>query len=328
MRLNFVIKYPLAAVVTAITLQSSFAAGPASDYPNKPVRMIVGQQAGSALDNSVRTITPAFSEALGAQIVIDNRPGVGGMIAMQLAHASIADGYTIVNAGSPQMIAPFIYKKLDYDLFRDFVAIARLTTVQNCLVTNPGFAPNSVKQLIDLAKTRPGQINMASAGVGSASHLAGILFSVMTDAPVLHVPYKGGASAVTALISNEAQFMITPLSASIAHVKAGRLKVLGTGGPTRSPQLPDVPTIQESGVKGYVSVGWNGLFARTGTPAAAVNRLVSALTGVMATADMQERIKRAGVEPGLIAGEEFKKFMREDMVRFGLAVKAANLKAQ
>ncbi|MGE0558940.1 MAG: Bug family tripartite tricarboxylate transporter substrate binding protein [Burkholderiales bacterium] len=328
MRLNRSIKYSLTALMAAITLQSSFAANPAMDFPSKPIRMIVGQQAGSALDNSVRTITPAFGEALGAQIVIDNRPGVGGMIAMQLGHASIPDGYTIVNAGSPQMIAPFLYKKLDYDLFSDFVAIARLTTVQNCLVTNPGFTPNTVRQLIDLVKAKPGQLNMASAGVGSASHLAGILFSVMTDAPALHVPYKGGASAVTALISNEAQFMITPLSATIAHIKARRLKVLGTGGSTRSPQLPDIPTIQEAGVKGFISVGWNGLFARTGTPATAVNRLVNALTSVMAKADMQERIFRAGVEPGLIAGEEFKKFMREDMIRFGLAVKAANLKAQ
>jgi tripartite-type tricarboxylate transporter receptor subunit TctC len=328
MRLNSALKYLLATAMTVFVTQPSFAANPATNYPTKPVRMIVGQQAGSALDNSVRTITPALSEALGAQIVIDNRVGVGGMIAMQLGHASIPDGYTIINAGSPQMIAPFIYKKLDYDLFRDFVAIARLTTVQNCLVTNPSFAPTSVRSLIDLAKAKPGQINMASAGVGSASHLAGILFSVMTGTSVLHVPYKGGASAVTALISNEAQFMITPLSATIAQIKAGRLKILGTGGQTRSLQLPDVPTIQESGVKGYVSVGWNGLFTRTGTPAAAVNRLVSALTSVMVKAEMQEQILRAGVEPGLIVGEEFKTFMQEDMARFGRAVKAADLKAQ
>lgn len=327
MRLNAVAIYLWVASVAAFQIQGAIAASP-SDYPSKSIRMIVGQQAGSALDNSVRTITPALSGSLGTQIVIDNRPGVGGMIAMQLGHTALPDGYTIVNAGSPQMIAPFLYKKLDYDLFRDFVAIARLTTVQNCLVTNPGFAPNSVKSLIELANSKPGQINMASAGVGSASHLAGILFSVMTNTAVLHVPYKGGASAVTALIGNESQFMITPLSATIAHIKAGRLKVLGTGGQTRSIQLPDVPTIQEEGVKGYISVGWNGIFAPKGTPGHAVNRLVSALTSVMAKTDIQEQILRAGVEPGLIVGAEFMDFMREDMARFGRAVKAANLKTQ
>ncbi len=328
MGLKYMTAWLPAAALAAFAMQPAFAASQAPGYPDKPIRMIVGQQAGSALDNSVRTITPSLSDALGGQIVVDNRPGGGGLIAMQLAHASVPDGYTIVNAGSPQMIAPFLYKKLDYDLFRDFVGIGRLTTVQNCLVANTGFAPKTVRNLIDLAKAKPGQINMASAGVGSASHLAGTLFSAMTGASVLHVPYKGGASAVTALISNEAQFMITPLSATIAHIKAGRLKVLATGGTTRSPQLPDVPTIQEEGVKGYVSVGWNGLFARKGTPDVAMKRLVGALQSVMAKADVQEQIVRAGVEPGLIVGAEFDQFMREDMARFGRAVKAAKLQAQ
>jgi tripartite-type tricarboxylate transporter receptor subunit TctC len=328
MRQNLEAGYLLAVMAAFFGAQCSFAAEPASDYPSKPIRMVVGQQAGSALDNSVRAITPALSGSLSTQIVLDNRPGAGGMIAMQIGHDATPDGYTIINAGSPQMIAPFLFKKLDYDLFRDFVAIGRLTTVQNCLVANPGFAPRSVKDLVDLAKTKPEQINMASAGVGSASHLAGTLFVSMTGAPVLHVPYKGGASAVTALISNEAQFMITPLSASIPHIRAGRLKVLACGGQTRAPQLPDVPTIQEQGVKGYLSIGWNGLFAPKGVPAAVVTRLVGALADVMAMPDTNARIARAGVEPGLLTGAEFIKFMHEDMARFGRAVKAANMKAQ
>jgi len=328
MRLNLAVGYLLATAVTFFAQQLSWAAAPTSGYPSKPIRMIVGQQAGSALDNSVRAITPAFNESLGTQIVIDNRPGAGGMIAMQVGRTAIPDGYTIINAGSPQMITPFLFKKLDYDLFHDFVAIARLTVVQNCLVTAPQFSPNSVKALIDLAKSKPDTVNMASAGVGSASHLAGTLFSAMTGTPVLHVPYKGGASAVTALISNEAQFMITPLSATIDHIKAGRLKVLAVGGQTRTSQLPDVPTMQEEGVKGYLSIGWNGIFAPKGTPAAAVNRLVGALASAISKTDTQERILRAGVEPGLLTGVEFTKFMHEDMARFGRAVKAANLTVQ
>lgn len=328
MRLIFPVGCSLAATVAILAWQSSFAAEPASGYPSRPIRFVLGQQAGSALDNGVRSITPALGEALGAQIVVDNRPGAAGIIAMQIGVAATPDGYTLINAGSPQMIAPFLYKKLDYDLFRDFVAIARLTTVQNCLVMNPAFAPNSVRSLIDLAKSKPGQLNMASAGVGSASHLAGTLFATMTGVQVLHVPYNGGASAVTALISNEAQFMVTPLSATLGQIRAGRLKVLAVGGQTRAPQLPDVPTIQEEGVHGYLSVGWNGIFAPKGIPTSAVTRLVGALTGIMSKPDMKERIARAGVEPGLMTGAEFTKFMHEDMARFGRAVKAANLIAR
>jgi len=325
MRLILAAGYSLAAAAAILGWQPSFAADQTSGYPTRPIRFVLGQQAGSALDNSVRSITPALGKALGAQIVIDNRPGAAGLIAMGIGVSATNDGYTLINAGSPQMIAPFLYKKLPYDLFRDFVPIARLTTVQNCLVMNPSFAPSSVKGLIDLAKAKPGQINMASAGVGSASHLAGTLFVTMTGIQVLHVPYKGGASAVTALISNEAQFMITPLSATIGHIKAGRLKVLACGGQIRAPQLPGVPTIQEEGVKGYLSIGWNGLFAPAGTPGAVKTRLVGVLRTVISEPDTKERIVRAGVEPGFMAGAEFTKFMREDMARFGRAVKAANL---
>ena len=328
MRLNLRTRLWLAALAAILAQQAALAAGPVPNYPSRPIRLVVGQQAGSALDNSVRAIMPALSESLVAQIVIDNRPGVGGMIAMQLGHAATPDGYTIINAGSPQMIAPFLFKKLDYDLFRDFVPIARLTVVQNCLVTTPSFAPKNVKALVDLAKSRPAQIHMASAGMGSASHLAGTLFGTMAGIQVLHVPYKGGASAVTALIANEAQFMVTPLSATIGQIKAGRLKILAVGGQARVPQLPDVPTMQEAGITGYLSIGWNGLFAPAGTPATAVSRLVGALNDVMSKAEMRERIYRAGVEPGLMTGPDFVKFMREDMARFGSAVKAANLGMQ
>jgi len=326
MRIHLAIGYAIAVAGLVMAHLTTFAA--ATDYPSKPIRMVIGQQAGSALDNSVRAITPALSRALATQIVLDNRPGAGGMIAMQIGNEAVADGYTIINAGSPQMIAPFIFKKLDYDLFRDFVAISRLTTVQNCLVANPGFKPGNVGELMELARSKPGAVNMASAGVGSASHLAGALFVAMTGAQVLHVPYKGGASAVTALISNEAQFMITPLSASMPHIRAGRLKILASGGQARAPQLPEVPTMQEQGVKNFLSIGWNGIFAPKGMPAANVTRIVSALTSVMAMPDTQERIVRAGVEPGLLTGNAFTKFMHEDMARFGSAVKAANLKAR
>lgn len=323
------------AMISAILLTLSPTLSPlcnavaaeATAYPSKPIRLVVGQEAGSALDNSVRILTPALGETLGQQIVIDNRPGVGGMIAMQIGLAAVPDGYTLVNAGSPQMIAPFLFKKLSYDIFRDFMPIGRLTIVQNVLVINTAMPATSVKGLVDLLKAKPGQFNMASAGIGSASHLAGMLFNSMTGVQVTHVPYKGGAAAVVALIANETQYLITPLSATIGHIKAGRLKVLGVGGETRTPQLPDAPTLEEAGIKGYRSHGWNGLFAPRGTPRAHVAKHITALNTVYANPALPDQILRAGVEPGLITGAAFTTFMKEDMVRFGAAAKAANLKA-
>jgi len=328
MRINVVLGC-FGSLLAAICLTEAVSA--AADipvYPTKPIRMVVGQEAGSALDNSVRVITPGLGEALRQQIVVDNRPGVGGMIAMQVGLASVPDGYTIINAGSPQMIAPFLFKKLSYDLFRDFVPIGRLTIVQNALVINPSFPANNVQSLVDLLKSKPGHFNMASAGIGSASHLAGVLFNTMTGVQALHVPYRGGTAAVTALISNEAQYLVTPLSATIGHIRAGRLKVLGVGGEVRTPQLPDIPTLEEAGIKGYRSTGWNGLFAPKGTPSGIIARLVEALNAVYSNPALSDQILRAGVEPGLMTGAVFTKFMREDMARFGVSAKAANLKAE
>jgi tripartite-type tricarboxylate transporter receptor subunit TctC len=328
MRINVVLGC-FGSLLAAICLtESVIAAADIPAYPAKPIRMVVGQEAGSALDNSVRIITPALGEALQQQIVVDNRPGVGGMIAMQVGLASVPDGYTLINAGSPQMIAPFLFKKLSYDLFRDFVPIGRLTIVQNALVINPALPANNVQSLVELLKSKPGQFNMASAGIGSASHLAGVLFNAVTGIQALHVPYRGGAAAVAALISSEAQYLVTPLSATIGHIRAGRLKVLGVGGEARARQLPDVPTMEEAGIKGYRSTGWNGIFTPRGTPPAATARLVEALNTVYSNPALLDQILRAGVEPGLMTGAAFTKFMREEMARFGAAAKAANLKAE
>lgn len=319
----------LSGIALCFGVGPGHSAGVASQaYPTKPIRLIVGQQAGSALDNSVRVITPAIGDTLGQPIVVDNRSGVGGMIAMQLGVAASADGHTIINAGTPQMIAPFLFKKLGYDLFTDFVAIARLTVTQNALVVNTGLPAANVRALIELATAKPGQINMASAGPASASHLAGTLFNTTTGINALHLPYKGGAAAVTAVLSNEAQYLLTPLAAVIAHIRAGRLRAIGVGGATRAIQLPEVPTIDEAGVKGFRSTGWNGLFAPKGLPQAISAQLVAAVTAALGNQKVIENIVRAGVEPGLLIGAEYVQFMRDELQRFGAAVKAAGLKPE
>jgi tripartite-type tricarboxylate transporter receptor subunit TctC len=319
---RLIVLTPLMACLAVIS------ASAAERYPVKPVRLLVGQEAGSALDNGVRIITPVLAQALSQQIIVDNRPGAGGMIALQIGLASATDGYTLINAGAPQMIAPYLFKKLPYDFLRDFAPVARLTSVHNVLVVTPALPAAHTRALIDLLKTRPGQFNMASAGVGSASHLAGVLFNAMAGVNAMHVPYKGGAAAVVALIGNEAQYLVTPLSATIGHIQAGRLRVLGAGGEARARQLPDVPTLDEAGLKGYRSTGWNGLFVKSGVPQAIVARLATALTVAYASPDLNERILRGGVEPALLGGAAFTAFMHDEMKRFGAAAKAAGLQPE
>ncbi len=300
----------------------------ASAWPVKPLRLLVGQEVGSALDNAVRTVMPAIGEALGQQVVLDNRPGLGGMIAMQIAMTAVSDGYTLVNAGSPQMIAPFLFRKMTYDFQRDFIPIARLTVTQNVLVVPATLPAQDVRSLIELLRSRPGQLNMASAGIGSASHLAGTLFNTMTGTDALHVPYKGGAAAISALLANDAQYMITPLAAAIGQIRGGKLRALAVAGEGRAPQLPEVQTLHEAGVKGYRGSGWNGLFAPRGTPGLVVDRVAQATTAALDRPAMQEQLLRAGVESGLLTGAAFGQFIRDEFVRFAAAAKAANLRPE
>ena len=318
----------LPAAAALLATAALHAAAPLTPYPVKPIRLIVGQEIGSALDNSVRAITPLLGEALGQQILLDNRPGAGGMIAMQVGLAATPDGYTLINAGSPQMIAPFLFRKLSYDFFRDFIPIVRLSVTQNVMIVPAGVPAKSVREMIELLQAKPGQLNMASAGVGSASHLAGTLFNSMAGVSAVHVPYKGGGAAISALLANDAQYMITPLAAAIGQIRGGKLRALAVAGEGRAPQLPEVPTLHEAGVKGYRGSGWNGLFAPRGTPTAAITTVSEVSMNVLARPATQERMLVAGVEAGALAGADFTRFMREEMNRFSAAAKAADLRPE
>ena len=292
------------------------------------MRLVVGQEIGSALDNAVRVVAPALGEALGQPVLLDNRPGAGGMVAMQVALAAAPDGYTLVNAGSPQMIAPLLFRKLSYDFFRDFIPVARLSVTQNVLVVPSAVPATDARGLVEWLRAKPGQYNMASAGIGSASHLAGTLFNTMTGSDALHVPYKGGSAAINALLSNDAQYMITPLAAALGQVRGGKLRALAVAGEGRAPQLPEVPTLHEAGVKGYRGSGWNGLFAPRGTPAAVVARAAAATVTVLSRPQIQERMLAAGVEAGTLVDPAFTRFMKDEAVRFASAAKAAGLRPE
>jgi tripartite-type tricarboxylate transporter receptor subunit TctC len=244
---------------------------------------------------------------------------------MAIGAAAAPDGYTLVGVGSPQMIAPFAFKKLGYDLFRDFVPLARYVVSHNVLVVSPGLHAGSVKEFIEIAKSKPGELNMSTAGPGSASHLAGALFNRLAGIQAVHVPYKGGGAAVVAIIGNEAQYLITPMPAVLGQIRAGRLKALAVGGDSRAPQLPQVPTMEEAGLAGYRSVGWSGLLMPAGSPAEISAKVTAKLSAVLAMNSVREQILHAGGEPALLAGAPFASFMREDMERFGMAAKAADL---
>jgi tripartite-type tricarboxylate transporter receptor subunit TctC len=269
-----------------------------------------------------------MGEALGQQIVADNRGGAGGLIGAEIAAHAAPDGYTLlVSSTGMQVITPQIYKKLNYHPTRDFASISLYAITQNMLVTHTSLPAKNVKELIAHAKANPGKLNMSNAGSGFQSHLAGVLFTHMSGINVQHVPYKGGASLI-AVMGNEAQFTIAPGPAVMVHVRGGRLRSLATGGETRSPLTPDLPTIAESGVPGYVSTGWSGIMAPKGTPKPILDKLHATLVKVINDPVTREQMERQGGEPVTSTPADFLKFINDEYQRFGQAIKLANLKVE
>jgi tripartite-type tricarboxylate transporter receptor subunit TctC len=317
------------AIVPAAALGAISLPAPAqSDYPSRPIRLIIANTTGTSVDTLGRVVAIRMGEALGQQIVADNRGGAGGLIGAETAAHAAPDGYTLlVSSTGMQVITPQIYKKLNYHPTRDFASISLYAITQNMLVTHTGLPAKNVKELIAYAKANPGKLNMSNAGSGFQSHLAGVLFTHMSGIDVQHVPYKGGASLI-AVMSNEAQFTIAPGPAVMIHVRGGRLRALATGGETRSPLTPDLPTIAESGVPGYVSTGWSGIMAPKGTPKAILDKLHSTLVKVINDPVTREQMERQGGEPATSTPAEFLRFINEEYQRFGQAIKLANLKVE
>lgn len=320
-------------VLIIATSMSAFAMRSAADgtakYPSKPIRLIVPQGAGASNDTVSRVMAVKLGELLGQPLVIDNRPGAGGIIGMEIGAHAVADGYTLLATGTANVvISPQLYKKLAFDPLKDLLPVTLFAMTQNGLVVHPSLPAKSVKELIALAKAAPGKLNMASAGAGSQSHLAAVQFTLLTATNAVHVPYKGGGASVAAVIANESQFHITPLPATLTHIKSGRLRALGVGGLKRATQLPDVPTISEAGVAGFQSTGWVGMLAPKGLPKPIFDKLHAALVKVMSQSDTREQIERQGADPAATTPAEFTKFLAEEWARFGTAIKAAGLKIE
>ena len=312
-----------------LLLASFTAVAAAATYPDKPVRLIVPFPPGGSNDIVGRLIGAQLTERLGQQVVIDNRGGAGGMIGTEIAANSQPDGYTLLIISVAYAYNPSIFKsKLKFDPAKSFTPVALLGTGPNALTVNPRLPVNSVKDLIALAKTKPGALNYASAGIGSFQHLGAEMFKLMTGINIVHVPFKGGGPAMADVIACNTQITIGSLIQMMPHIRTGRLKALGVGGAKRNPSLPDVPTIAESGVPGYEANNWWGIVAPAGTPAAIVKRLHAETAAILALPDVQKKFESQGADAVSMTSAEFGKFIRAETAKWAKVVKEADIKAE
>ncbi len=299
-------------------------------YPQRPIRMIAAQSAGSSLDTILRIFAAKMSDQLGQQIVVDNRGGAGGTVGVELAARSPADGYTLLaGASSSMIVSSFTYKKLPFDTLKDFAPVSLFANVEAVFVVNPGLPVKSVTDFLALARAQPGKLNMGSAGVGASSHLAGLLFTNMAGIKTTHVPYKGGGMMATAVVANEAQWAISPAAALVGLIRAGRLRAIAISSARRSPILPELPTIAESGLPGYEFGSWNGVLAPAGTARTMVSQINGVMRKVAAMPEVKEQFASQGLAPTASASPEaFAKLIRDDYATIGKVVKAAGIQPE
>ena len=290
-------------------------------YPARPVTIIVPQAAGGANDTIARVIAQKLTEQMGQPFVIDNRPGAGGNVGTVAAAKARPDGYTLMlTADSSMVINPSLYKNTGFDPLKDFEPVGPVATAGYVLVANNDFPAQNVSELVALAKQQPGKINIGSAGNGTLNHLIGEMLSKQTGIKLVHVPYKGAAAAVTDLIGGQVQVSVQSLPSSIAHIRAGKIKVLGVVNLKRVPALPDAPMIGET-VKGFGATPWYGMFAPAGTPTAVVQQLNAEINKALESKDVQEKLAGAGTEPYKGSPEQLAAVVREDLPRWARIVK-------
>jgi tripartite-type tricarboxylate transporter receptor subunit TctC len=298
-------------------------------YPERPIRLIVPAAPGGAIDVVGRMIGGKLAEVLGQNIVIDNRAGANNIIGSEIAARSVADGYTLLTTAGAHTINPAVYRKLPYDPLRDFTPVSRMCDSGGLvIVVHPSFPARSLAELIELAKANPAKINYGSGGFGNLTHVAGEMFKVMAGIRITHVPYKAVGPAVNDLLAGHIPLMFGPSPVVIPMVQSGRLRALAYTGTARSPQLPNVPTVEETGFKGYVASGWYGLYGPRGLPAPIVSTLASAVRRVVQMPEMRERFAGLNLEPVGSTPAEFAAFLREDLQRYARIAKAANIEPQ
>jgi tripartite-type tricarboxylate transporter receptor subunit TctC len=316
------------AIHTALLLAMLAALGTAhaQTYPSKPIRLVVGFTPGGGVDINARLLAPKLTEYLGQQVIVENRPGAGTNIANEFVAKSAPDGYTLLINTAAVAINMSLYKKVPFDTLRDFAAVSVFSMSPNILVVHASVPVKNVKELIALARSKPGALNFSSAGSGTTQHLSGELFKVRTKTNIVHIPFKGSAPSMTALISGEVDLSYANIPAIHSHVKSGRLRPIANLGPRRSDQLPDVPTMKEAGVSGVEVVVWYGVLAPSKTPRDVINTLSGAIIKATRAPDIKQRLLDQGAEPLGNTPEEFSKLLREEVEKWAEVVKVSGAK--
>jgi tripartite-type tricarboxylate transporter receptor subunit TctC len=296
-------------------------------YPTRPIRLVVPQSPGGSTDQVARPLAKQLGDMLGQAVVVDNRPGAGSVIGTDAVAKAAPDGYTLLAVAASFTISPSLYKQLPYDAARDFTPITMVSAFPNILVVNPSLAVSSVAELFKFAKANPGKLNYSSSGIGTGTHLSMELLKHLAGIDLVHVPYKGGAPSVNALLGGEVQVTLATISTALPHVKTGRLRVLAVTSGKRVGALPDVPTLQESAVKDYEYSSWIGLLAPAKTPRAVVEKLGAAAARAARTPEMRTVLALEGAEPIGNSPDEFAAQVRSELERWSKLVDATGIKA-
>lgn len=318
------IRYSVALALAACAVTGAVHA---QSYPSRAVRLIVPFAAGGSTDIIARTMSTRLTEMLGQSVIVDNRPGGGTVIGTETVARSAPDGYTLLVVPAPFTINPSLLSKLPYDPINDFTPVTLINTTPLVVVVNPSVPARNVKDLIALARSKPGALNFGSSGVGGSNHLAGELFNAMAGVKMVHVPYKGNAPALTDLVGGHVDLIFNGLTSAYPLIKSNKLRPLAVTSLQRSAVLPEMPTLDESGLKGFIAVAWNGLAGPAKLPGEAVDRLAGAIRKVLANPEMRERLKSEGSDPVGSTPAEFSAFIRDEITKWAKVIKLSGAKA-
>ena len=316
----------LTCLLVLAPLALALAGAAHAQYPNRPIRMILSTAPGGGADVTARLIAPRLTESLGQSVVVENRPGASGMIAGEYVARQPGDGYTVLLDITTHVVNPGLYAKLPYEPIRDLVPVTQIIQAPNVLVVHPSLAVSSVKDLIDLAKSKAGGLAYASSGNGSSQHLAAEMFRQRTGVEMIHVPYKGGGPALADVVAGQVPVFFAFLSSAAPHIRAGKLRALAVTGNRRAPSLPEIPTVAEAGLAGYEIYDFNGLFVPAGTPAEAIGRLQREVARVLAQPEVRERLAALGAEPVGSTPQAFEAFLRAEIAKWTKVVREAGIK--
>jgi tripartite-type tricarboxylate transporter receptor subunit TctC len=317
----------LRAIAAATLALMTGMAAAAQSYPTRPIRYVVPQAPGGSSDTLARTLVQRLGEKLGQQVVVDNRPGATGIVGAEIAVRAAPDGHTLLQVATSHATNPAMQAKLPYDTLRDFVPIMLLSQQPNLWLVHPSLPVKSIRELVAYARSKAGQVNYASSGTGGSQHLAGELLKSMTGADMVHVPYKGSPPALIDLLAGRVPVMSSTMPPALPHIRSGRVRAIAVTSAQRSPALPDVPTVVESGVPGYEAIAWQGLVAPARTPANVVSRVNGELVRILGQSDVRTKLQELGFETMASTPEQFAAYIRSEIAKWTKVIKAAGIAA-